>query len=95
MNNERDIAMNTQPYAEDLGVMHTDHVAPGNAVEKIPAEFVCFSQSSKLVRKLRKSEDDSYDLFVWSNGKWQFRDNITKQTAIDWYRFRESDVYVR
>jgi hypothetical protein len=94
MNNERDIIMNTQPYAEDLGITHTDHVAPGNVLDKVPSKFVCFSEHWRLPRKYCKSEGGSYDVFVWSEGRWQFHDNVGEDTANEWYR-NESETYVR
>ena len=75
-------------------VSHTDHVAPGNVVEKLPAEFVCFSDHWRFPRKYCKSEGDSYDVFVWSEGRWQFHDNVGEDTAKKWYR-NESETYVR
>ena len=95
MNNERDIIMNTQPYAEDLGVSHTDNVAPGRIVDKVPVEFVCFSQHGRNPRKLRKVEHDSYDMLLWLDGKWRFTDNISEEAANEWFRDSQSEIYVR
>lgn len=77
------------------GVAHTDHVAPGNIVDKVPAEFVCFPQHGRNPRKLRKVEHDSYDMLLWLDGKWRFTDNVSEDTASEWFRHSESDVYVR
>lgn len=76
-------------------VSHTDHVAPCNIVDRVPAQFVCFSSLGRLPRMFRKAEHDSYDAFVWSEGEWQFHDNVGEDTAIEWYRHSESDTYVR
>jgi len=83
MNNERDIIMNTQPYAEDLGV------------DKVPDEFVCFPKHGRHARKFRKVEHDSYDMLLWLDGKWRFTDNISEDAANEWFRHSESDTYFR
>jgi hypothetical protein len=63
-------------------------------VDKVPAEFVCFSDHWRLPRKFCKSEGDSYDVLVWSEGRWQFHDNVGEDTANEWYR-NECDTFVR
>jgi hypothetical protein len=95
MNNERDIIVNTQPYAEDLGVSQKDNVAPGSIVDKVPVEFVCFPEHGRNPRKFRKVEHDSYDMLLWLDGKWRFTDNISEDYASDWFRHSDCDVYVR
>ena len=49
MDNERDIAMNTQPYAEDLGVTHSDHVGEELVGEPCQAEV-----TQEHIRQLRQ-----------------------------------------
>ena len=67
----------------------------GNIVDKVPEQFVCFSSLGRLPRMFRKLEHGSYDAFVWSEGKWQFHDNVGEDTAREWHKHSESDVYVR
>jgi hypothetical protein len=67
----------------------------GSIVDKVPEQFVCFSSLGRLPRMFRKLEDDNYDAFVWFLGKWQFHDNVGEDTAHEWYKHSESDVYVR
>ena len=67
----------------------------GSIVDRVPAEFVCFSSLGRLTRLFRKIEHDSYDVLLWTKGKWRFRDNVDESTAREWYKDSEPDVYVR
>jgi hypothetical protein len=67
----------------------------GSIVDRVPEQFVCFSSLGRLPRLFRKIEHDSYDVLVWSEGKWQFHDNVGEKTAHEWYKDSESQVYVR
>ena len=85
----------TTPSQDSRDSVASHCSSAGNIVDKVPEQFVCFSSLGRLPRMFRKLEHDNYDAFVWSEGKWQFHDNVGEDTAHEWYKHSESEVYVR
>lgn len=50
----------------------------------MPKEFICFLQDSARAIRFRDKGDNSFDKWLW-NGEWVWDDNVSCETAADYY----------
>lgn len=60
-------------------------------MNELPDDFIVFSQYSKP-RRLTRTLADGFDLWLRSDGEWQWDDSVCEDTARRW--FDEPDALV-